>query len=81
LYIQSYSLDEASLDISEYLKEQTDVTVEDVAKDIQKRIFDATQLTCSIGCATTRMLAKICADKNKPNGFFRLYPSKYWCRV
>jgi nucleotidyltransferase/DNA polymerase involved in DNA repair len=39
-----------------------------VARDIRQRIFAATQLTASCGVGPNRMIAKICSDKNKPNG-------------
>ena len=35
-------------------------------------MFEKTGLTCSAGIACNPMLAKICSDKNKPNGQFCL---------
>ena len=40
--------------------------------EIKKRIFEETKLTCSIGAACTRFLAKLCSNENKPNGHFVL---------
>lgn len=83
------SLDEASLDISglsplvclshnhkAYLESHPDATWKTVTTEIQQKIFDGTALTCSIGIAPNRRLAKICSDQNKPNGFFRVEPDQ-----
>ena len=47
-------------------------SVEDVVNEIRFRIEQKTQLTASAGIAPNTMLAKICSDKNKPNGQFFL---------
>ena len=39
-----------------------------LARLIQKSIFDATGLTCSIGIAPNKLLAKMASEFNKPNG-------------
>ncbi len=39
-----------------------------LARLIQKNIFDATGLTCSIGVAPNKLLAKMASEFNKPNG-------------
>jgi len=39
-----------------------------LARLIQKAIFEATGLTCSIGVAPNRLLAKMASEFNKPNG-------------
>lgn len=44
-----------------------------LARLIQKCIFDATQLTCSIGVAPNKLLAKMASEINKPNGICILY--------
>ena len=53
-----------------------------LARLIQKSIFDATGLTCSIGVAPNRLLAKMASEFNKPNGISIVYaedlPSKIW---
>jgi DNA polymerase-4 len=44
-----------------------------LARLIQKCIFDATQLTCSIGVAPNKLLAKMASEFNKPNGIAVLH--------
>lgn len=39
-----------------------------LARLIQKSVFDATGLTCSIGVAPNKLLAKMASEFNKPNG-------------
>ena len=39
-----------------------------LARLIQKRIFDETGLTCSVGVAPNKLLAKMASEFNKPNG-------------
>ena len=42
--------------------------VENVAKKVQREIYQKIGITISIGCAPTKSLAKIASDFNKPNG-------------
>ena len=77
------SLDEAYLDLTEYIKDtiktvanevQTKDLVEVVVEEIRNKIFEKTKLTSSAGIAPNMMLSKICSDINKPNGQFYLKP-------
>lgn len=60
----------------EYIS-RNQVTWEHVVKEIQAKILERTKLTCSIGIAPNKRLAKVCADLNKPNGYHRLEPDRY----
>lgn len=44
-----------------------------LARLIQKRIFDVTGLTCSVGVAPNKLLAKMASELNKPNGISVVY--------
>ncbi|MBK6999423.1 MAG: DNA polymerase IV [Rhodoferax sp.] len=44
-----------------------------LARLIQKAIFDATGLTCSVGVAPNKLLAKMASEFNKPNGIAIVY--------
>jgi DNA polymerase-4 len=61
--IEDVGIDEAYLDIS-----HIDKTSEDIAREIKMRINDETGLTCSIGIAPNKLLAKIASDLQKPDG-------------
>eukprot|EP00026_Physarum_polycephalum_P004043 Phypoly_transcript_04060.p1 GENE.Phypoly_transcript_04060~~Phypoly_transcript_04060.p1 ORF type:complete len:702 (+),score=149.82 Phypoly_transcript_04060:86-2191(+) len=69
---EAYSLDEASLDITAYLADHPGQTAENTALEIRKAMQEETRLTCSIGIACNRRLAKICSNINKPDGQFLL---------
>lgn len=59
-------IDEFYLDISQRCK--TYKEAESLAKEIQRELKEKRGLTCSIGIAPNKLVAKIAADKNKPNG-------------
>jgi len=60
---ESAGLDEAYLDITD-----VEGPSEAIARAIQERIRSETLLTCSIGIAPTKLLAKIASDMQKPAG-------------
>ena len=77
--IQSYSptyqrggIDEAYLDVSESCSNFEQA--KNIAKQIQHEIFEKAGVTCSIGCAPTKSIAKIASDYNKPNGITVVEP-------
>jgi DNA polymerase-4 len=47
-----------------------------LARLIQKSIFDATGLTCSVGVAPNKLLAKMASEFNKPNGISTVMESE-----
>ncbi|KZV59310.1 DNA/RNA polymerase [Peniophora sp. CONT] len=65
------SVDEAYLNITAYCHEHS-LGPDECVETIRKRVVDTTKLTVSAGIAANKMLAKICSDKNKPNGQFHL---------
>ncbi|CAG8608678.1 13131_t:CDS:10 [Ambispora gerdemannii] len=65
------SLDEAYLNITDYL-DRTKQQPAEVVQKIRNDIFYKTQLTASAGIAPNKLLAKICSDINKPNGQYQL---------
>ena len=53
-----------------------------LARLLQKSIFDATGLTCSVGVAPNKLLAKMASEFNKPNGISIVHPedleTRFW---
>ncbi|MBA0682931.1 hypothetical protein Goari_024616, partial [Gossypium aridum] len=67
----SASLDEAYLDMTKVCEERS-ITGAEIAEELRSRVHEETGLTCSVGVAPNRLLAKVCSDINKPNGQFVL---------
>jgi len=61
--IEDRGIDEIYLDLSA-IDEETQV----LARRIKQAVFAATGLSCSIGVAPNKLLAKICSDLDKPDG-------------
>jgi DNA polymerase-4 len=64
--VEQVSIDEAYLDITG--SEALFGDVEKIARQIKARISKETGLTCSIGIAPNKFLAKIASDMHKPDG-------------
>ncbi len=76
---ESGGLDEALLDITDYLNENglhTSSDIEKLCYDMRMRINEATGITCSCGIAPNKMLAKLSTEINKPNGQYYMKPVK-----
>lgn len=52
-----------------------------LARLIQKSIFDATGLTCSVGVAPNKLIAKMASEFNKPNGIAVVMPEDLQPRI
>ena len=52
-----------------------------LARLIQKSIFDATGLTCSVGVAPNKLIAKMASEFNKPNGIAVVMPQDLRPRI
>ncbi len=79
--MQDRGVDEVYIDFSEVPGGQREGG-RTLARLLQKSIFDATGLTCSIGVAPNKLLAKMASEFNKPNGISIIYmedlQSKVW---
>src|SRR3989344_3039331 len=62
---ESGGIDEAYLDIS-YVGDYERAL--DVARRLQKHVFEAEKLTCSVGVGPNTLVAKVASDFQKPNG-------------
>ncbi len=61
--MEDVGIDEAFLDLSDI-----DKPPEQIAREIKERIEAVTGLSCSIGIAANKLLAKIASDMQKPDG-------------
>ena len=52
-----------------------------LARLIQKAIFDQTGLTCSVGVAPNKLLAKMASEFNKPNGISLVFEQDLSARI
>lgn len=71
--VEPLSLDEAYLDVTHNKKGNPSATL--IAKEIQKRVFEVTQLTCSAGVAPNKFLAKVASGYKKPSGLTVVTPA------
>lgn len=69
------SIDEASLDISERTGRDFD-RARKLALDMKREILEREGLTCSIGVAPNKLMAKIAADFQKPDGLTVVKPEE-----
>lgn len=69
---QPVSIDEAYLDVTEKVKGYE--SPRKLAIAIKKDIFLAEHITCSIGIAANKSIAKIASDMEKPNGITEVPP-------
>ena len=77
--VEPLSLDEAFVDLA--LAQESGQVPSDVAglnefgTELKQRVYDATGgLTASIGIGTSKLIAKICSDLDKPNGLVVVAP-------
>jgi DNA polymerase kappa len=68
---ESASIDEAYLNITEYCQ-RNDINPEEAVQQLRREVHEKTKITISAGIAANAKLAKICSNKNKPNGQFSL---------
>lgn len=70
--VEQASVDEAYLDATGLFR--VFGPVENMARQLKQAIYDATGLTCSVGLAPVKFLAKIASDGDKPDGLTVVYP-------
>ncbi|MFH0728655.1 MAG: DNA polymerase IV [Pseudomonadota bacterium] len=72
--VEAVSIDEAYLDISGC--ERSLGAADTIAAEIKRRIKTRIGLTCSVGVAPLKFLAKIASEMNKPDGLFIIHPDE-----
>jgi len=69
--LESVGFDEANLDITDYLQSNGLDHPEGriyIGQKIRQAVKEKMNMTCSVGIACNKMLAKICSELDKPNG-------------
>jgi len=74
--LEDVGIDEAFLDISEL-----PASSEEIAHEIKRKIREATELSCSIGIAPNKLLAKIASEMHKPDWLTILTPADIETRI
>jgi DNA polymerase IV (DinB-like DNA polymerase) len=64
---EQVGIDEAFLDVSKQTSADFN-NAERLARTIKAELINQEKLTCSIGVAPNKLVAKICSDEKKPNG-------------
>ena len=72
--VQVVSIDEAYIDITGSQRLHGDP--EAVARDIKRTIKEKLGLTCSVGVAPVKFLAKVASDMDKPDGLTIIHPKE-----
>ena len=72
--VEPLSLDEAYLDVTANRCGTPSATL--IAREIKRRIREATGLTASAGVSINKFLAKIASDYNKPDGLYVVTPEE-----
>jgi len=70
--LEQVSVDEAYLDLTGWLPAGS--SAEAAAREMQSEIYAATGLTCSLGVAAGKAIAKMASDLRKPNGLVVVPP-------
>lgn len=67
------SIDEAYMDVTEATLE---IPAKELGSELRKKVFNLTGLTCSIGIAANKLVAKVASSKAKPNGLLEIPPGR-----
>jgi len=72
--VQPLSIDEAFVDVTGSVRLFGDPR--HIAREIKRRVFEETRLTCSVGVGPSKFVAKIASDLRKPDGLAAIPPER-----
>ncbi len=78
--VEDRGVDEVYIDFTDVPGGQRDGG-RSLARLIQRTVFERTALTCSIGVAPNKLIAKMASEFNKPNGITVLYPEDLQLKI
>ncbi len=73
-HVEPLSLDEAFLDVTGSRK--LFGSGRNIAELIRKRVFASEKITCTVGIATTKFIAKLASGRCKPNGILEIFRNR-----
>ena len=68
--VEIVGIDEAYVELTDY----EELTPFKTGQAIRKKVLERTQLTCSVGIGSNKLIAKIASSHAKPNGLFEVPP-------
>lgn len=74
-FFEQASIDEAYLDVTNFVDGDWDTALA-LCRELQGQIVEQVGLTASFGIGSTRILAKMASEINKPKGIFRILPDE-----
>jgi DNA polymerase IV (DinB-like DNA polymerase) len=72
-HFEKAGIDEAFLDLTSRTRGDFR-KAEQIAVEIRREVLEQEQITCSVGIAPNKLLAKMASDRNKPNGLTVVAP-------
>lgn len=77
--IEYVSLDEGYMDVT--ASEKLFGDAERIGRELKKRVFEETGLSCSVGIGYSMIAAKTASEENKPDGFFIIPDQKCFAEL
>ncbi|MCW8890957.1 MAG: DNA polymerase IV [Sedimenticola sp.] len=72
--VEQVSVDEAYLDVTGL--DRLIGPPEAIARQVKLAVWNATELNCSVGVGSNRLIAKLASEQNKPNGMMIVLPGE-----